>query len=146
MVHVSVSECLQCGCVKVRKRYKCLPVCTLCFFAFSVRVAVVVPCWAEPGGRQCSWITPYRVLYCREVQWLKRLGWVVLNHPLVKSYPYRLREGSRARWRGVLLYKSDLPIHTVHLPLSQGSLALEAIKFTHANQFNYASVMSPEIS
>lgn len=79
-----------------------------------------------------------------EVQWLKQL---ILNHP----YSLILLQSSAAR-RSVVLagtaccFKSQiLPIHPVLLHLSQGSLALEAIKFTHASQFNYASVMSPEI-
>lgn len=36
-------------------------------------------------------------------------------------------------------------MRTVHLHLSEDSVAPEAIKFTHASQFNYATVMSPEI-
>lgn len=72
---------------------------------------------------------------------LKPLGSKVLNHLLVTSRPCGWMRG---RQRTPQL-QSDLHRRTVLLHLRQGSLASEAIKFIHASQFNYASVMSFEI-
>lgn len=103
------------GCVcseggGVRKRYnECLPLFPQ-FFLVCLCVLPPCPCMLlllSPVGLHLAAGSAHESLligglYCREVQWLKPLGWRALNQPLVKSRPLQAeREAERGRPRSL---------------------------------------------